>query len=37
MEPTLLNELASHMRRDRDRFLDKEGTHTMNLDPNTNR
>ena len=25
IEPTLLNELASHMRRDRERFLDKEG------------
>ena len=25
IEPTLLNELASHMRRDRERFIDNEG------------
>ncbi len=26
IEPTLLNELASHMRRDRERFIDNEGS-----------
>ena len=31
VEPTLLNELASHMRRDRERFLDQEGNNSINL------
>ena len=26
VEPTLINELGSHMRRDRERFLEKEGS-----------
>lgn len=35
VEPTLLNELASHMRRDRERFLDQEGNNSI-IESNTN-